>query len=342
MAFPVQRSYADVIMQGFGHVGNAIDENRRRADALARQQQEADWKEQDYARQLGLDEYQKSQDTIANQQRNRQIAVQESQANDPYEVGNSLVQRGTYKELYRGPDSALNVYREPPRFEIDPATGRQRPVAGGPMDPAYIAEAAKARGQATRQRTLPQTAVDKISGAGEGLINQNRLSDTFQDQYAGWGSPAVGNAANAVTRYTGIGDDEGANWWQDYQRQKNIVRNQLFGSALTVTEKAEFERSDINPGMQPEIIKENLKRQKAAAARAAKKLAGAYLSQGYNPEVIEANIGMSLEDLGLAAPGGAEEPPPDIDSNDTPIGATATNPETGERVRFDGTNWVPY
>lgn len=173
---------------------------------------------------------------------------------------------------------------------------------GGPADPAVIKAQSEARGAGTRPRILPQATVSAISSAGEGVVNMDRLVGGFQDNYGGYGAAWVGNARNWVARSFGADQSatDAANWWQDYQRHKNVVRNQLFGSALTATEKSEFERADINPGMRPEVIKKNLELQQAAAKRAAKKIAGAYIKQGIPEDVIEATIGVPLGDLGIS------------------------------------------
>ncbi len=150
-------------------------------------------------------------------------------------------------------------------------------------------------------RPLPSSAINNLASTGEAATNQGRLSDTFKNEYAG--QPIAGNAWNWVGRTFGGDSAPQAEWWQDYQSQKNVVRNKLFGSALTAQEKGEFEKADINPGMSPDVIRTNLTRQNAAATRAARKLATAYSSQGYSREVIEGALGIPLGDLGVQAPG---------------------------------------
>lgn len=150
-------------------------------------------------------------------------------------------------------------------------------------------------------RPLPSSAINNLASTGEAATNQGRLSDTFKNEYAG--QPIAGNAWNWVGRTFGGDSAPQAEWWQDYQSQKNVVRNKLFGSALTAQEKGEFEKADINPGMSPDVIRANLTRQNAAATRAARKLATAYSSQGYSRDVIEGALGIPLGDLGVQAPG---------------------------------------
>ncbi len=76
----------------------------------------------------------------------------------------------------------------------------------------------------------------------------------FDDNFAG--QPlGLGELRNSIGRTFGGGPQQQAEWWQDYQTKKNITRNNLFGSALTATEKGEFEKADINPSMDPKVIR---------------------------------------------------------------------------------------
>lgn len=152
-------------------------------------------------------------------------------------------------------------------------------------------------------RPLPQNAINALTEAGSTYEDFRRLSGSFDDGYGGFISDTAGNAANWSGRnLPGTGFAESAQWWQDYQNQKNIVRNKLFGSALTATEKGEFDKANITPGMQPTTIRANLQLQHDAALRAAKKLAQVQVLQGYSPDVIEAAIGLPLGDIGVDVP----------------------------------------
>jgi len=179
------------------------------------------------------------------------------------------------------------------------ANGTAEFIPGGPADPAVIEQQARARGEARAGRPLPQTAINKLTESGATFEDFRRLGSTFQDRYAGSTAEWVGSAENWLGRNTPFGDADQAQFWQDYQNQKNLIRNQLFGSALTATEKAEFDRANINPGQTPETIRRNVERQTTAAQRAARKLANVYIQQGYGADVIEAAIGLPLADLGL-------------------------------------------
>lgn len=176
-------------------------------------------------------------------------------------------------------------------------------IPGGPADPAVIGAVAQAKGEGRPPRPLPTSAVNDLVQNGAMASTIGQLNDTFKPDYAG--QPVIGEAANLWGRTFGGSAAPQAEWWQNYQGQKNLVRNKLFGSALTAPEKSEFEKADISPGMSPQVIQANLARQKEVATRAAQKLARAYLSQGYSTEVIEGALGIPLGNLGITTPGEA-------------------------------------
>lgn len=142
--------------------------------------------------------------------------------------------------------------------------------------------ASKAGGGEKPGKTLPFGAIDKLSkkeGVRDAYID---LADSFKDEFSG--NPAIAGLENLGGRFlpgvTGKGDQ--ANWWQNYQEQTNLVRNQLFGSALTATEKASFDAQNIVPGMDAGEIKRRLAQQTAIADKAYSKLVKATKDSGYD------------------------------------------------------------
>lgn len=171
---------------------------------------------------------------------------------------------------------------------------------GGPADPKVLTAAKKAQEEGKPQgKPLPTKERESLEAAGGSFSDFTRLSQTFKPDYGGYKVSALGEAAMTATRYTGLGNKDAADWWSDYQAKKNVIRNKLFGSALTATEKGEFDKANITPGMTPEIIEAYLERQRDAASRAAYKLANYHIASGRNPEEVEAAVGVSLGDIGL-------------------------------------------
>lgn len=189
---------------------------------------------------------------------------------------------------------------------------RFEPIPGGPADTATIAAQAAAKASArpaAPPKPLPQNAVKALSDAGESFGDLTRIAGSFQPAYGGWKVGKLGEAANQIARTTGIGNTEAADWWSDYAQKRNVVRNKLFGSALTAQEKAEFEKADITPGMTPDAIQKVLARQQAAALGAARKLAAYHVKTGRDPAEIEAAMGVGLDELGVTAGGGSGNAP---------------------------------
>jgi hypothetical protein len=180
----------------------------------------------------------------------------------------------------------------PEGFQRSPEGGLV-PISGGPRDPAYIASAS-----AAKPRQMSVTDITKLSEEGGKFADLTRFGETFKDDYAG--RPIIGEARNWVGRNlpSSMVDPaaaESASWWQGYDRFKNVVRNELFGSALTAPERAAFEKADIGPGMSPEIIRKNLAIQKQVVENAMRRKADAMTSAGYSPDVVSKAYGVQLD-----------------------------------------------
>ena len=177
-------------------------------------------------------------------------------------------------------------------------------IPGGPTDPAVKAATAPP----PKPRAMSRPTINDLSAAGQSVTDLNRLNEGWNPEYGGYKSQWWGDFNNWLGRIgVGIGvggknlgaSEDAALFWQDYQTYKNKVRHDLFGSALTATERAEFDKAVINPGMSPDVIEKNLVRQQELARQAAAKIANTYLMQGIPPAQIEAALGVPLADLGL-------------------------------------------
>lgn len=195
----------------------------------------------------------------------------------------------------------------------------QQPGAGAPMAGApQAAPAAPAAGQPPIPAPAPITqvlpsggSITTMPGAGKPLSDSARLElkkvadpalamdalvGGFKDSYGGFGRAVFGDLDNAYKRT--VGDDTGqAQFWQQYDSFANLVRNQLFGSALSPGEAANFDKAMVNPGMAPGEIKKNLARQREIMMGAVSRLAHSAVAGGTNPAAIEPLIGMRIGDL---------------------------------------------
>ena len=197
-------------------------------------------------------------------------------------------------------ERALSGGKVPAGFEPNPAGGL-RPVSGGPQDPAYIASTNEAK---TKPRNMSISDIGKLSEEGGKFSQVAGFGETFKPEYAGYKMNAVGQAANLAGRnlpeaVVGKSVADGASWWQNYDRYKNVIRNDLFGSALTATEKAAFEAADITPGMDPAQIQKNLARQKSIIEGNIKNKAGAMVEAGYDPVTVGKSYGIDLGKMGI-------------------------------------------
>lgn len=134
----------------------------------------------------------------------------------------------------------------------------------------------------TKMRELAATA-DALDTATGG----------FKDNFGGYGSAMLGNAELAFKARIS-GDTSGADWWRVYQAQKNIIRNDLFGAALTATEKAEFEKADIDPGLRPDVIRKNLQTRAKLTMTAVERTGRSMLAGGINAKEVEEIVGPTV------------------------------------------------
>ena len=204
--------------------------------------------------------------------------------------------------------------KTPTGFESD-GQGGYRPIAGGPADPSYLRAKGEAENAAAKPRQLSISDITKLSEEGTKFSNLSGFSDTFKPEYAG--RTILGDAANVAGRnlpeaVVGKTIADGASWWQGYDRYKNVVRNELFGSALTAQEKAAFEQADINPRMDPAQIQKNLATQKRTAEIGLRRKANAMIQSGYNADVVSKAYGVDISAPQQSQPQSAAPVPPKV------------------------------
>lgn len=218
------------------------------------------------------------------------------------------------------------------------ADGKLEPIPGGPADIG---------------KALPGPAVKELGGAGTAVENTQRLLRSFKDEYGG--KTVLGDLSNTSKRI--LGDDTGqAQWWQDLEAQQNVTRHELFGSALTSTELAAWNKTSITPRMDSAQIRENLTRRAEIEARAASKLARSYEAAGYNKAQIRELLGGAAQYLDKPAPPvnpagpkadtkAGPKPPAagtTFDSMPDPakFGGRSIRSDDGTVYRSDGKKWV--
>ena len=221
-----------------------------------------------------------------------------------------------------------------PGWEKTPAG--LRPIPGGKADPAYVRSLNEAQ---AKPRDFNYGDISKLTEEGAKFSAVNGFIQNFKPEYV---KPfGLGAARNYLARTlpSAITEDTAraaASYWQNYDRYKNVVRNDLFGSALTLTEQAAFEKADINPSMNPDVIKTNLAEQQRILQAAMKKKAASLIASKFNPQAISEAYGVPLQELGVTQggqSGGAPRPGP----QDVP---TWTDPATNKTYKI--INGVPH
>ena len=248
----------------------------------------------------GLRAQERAREAAAEKARSRAVVNQTydylvSKGVDPVEARTAIGNPAIAQEMLKRTMGLNATGSSVPRGYRQNATGLE-PIPGGPADPATIAAQSKSRG---RGRQFSVGDISKLADEGGKYQSLMLFKDGFNDKFAGY-APYTGDAALALGRIGWSGQDtaDAATWWQEYDRYKNEVRNDLFGSALTATEKAAFEKADINPTMSPDAIKKNLEIQQGAIRRSIGKKARAMVKAGYGAEPIAEAYGITVDEIG--------------------------------------------
>jgi len=321
---PDYMSAAGNILAGGGDTDTALTLAR-----LAEAQNERNWQHnQPHYMDIGGSLYDTNSPAFRQSSTGRTTAQPQPQT-DPADFGNS--QQPPDQPDYQPPDQSapdqtvqaepqpiIRGPKKPPqrRTDID-AEGNTVTTEAGPDGVWRVVSGPKKT--TPKARSLSNAAVDDLTEAGQAAQDINRLHDTWSDNYAGYGiGGEVANTAGKLIPGSKYADQ--AQWWQDYQTRKNDLRHSKFGASLTPGEKSEFAKADIDPNMQPTVIKANLDRQQKILNGAAKRLAKIWIKQGYNADAISTAVGFTPEDLGVAPQVNTDEPVPGSTENAAPAG----------------------
>lgn len=219
---------------------------------------------------------------------------------------------------------------------------------------AATANRAMTLGEQRRHNLASEAAANRRAGAmesgkGEGralsegavkaLEPNKALSDrlgnllaTFEDDFAG---NLVGGIENAIGKLggenVGITTKGQTDFWQNYQDFVNRVRKELFGSALTATEKGEFEKAMVAPSSAPSVIKTNIGRQKEIIDAALNRRADTYKAGGFNGAQIDIYRPVQQAPGGGGQPTGPKKITNDAEFDALPKGADFIGPDGVKR-----------
>lgn len=135
-------------------------------------------------------------------------------------------------------------------------------------------------------KPLPDNAAKRVEGdVGQYSTLSSALS-TFKDDFAG--NTMTGDLENTVQGlYSGFGTEGQRNWWADFQRTDNAIRNDLFGATLTPSEQRSYENTTITPSMDPKIIRENLKKRSDIIESALDRRHRFLIANGYDKDAVD-------------------------------------------------------
>lgn len=158
-----------------------------------------------------------------------------------------------------------------------------------------------------KDRRLTVNDTLKLSEEGGKVARVREFGSTFDDKFGGFISDTLGETANWAGRnMPGASEDRkaAADWWQSYDRYKQVIRNELYGASLQPSEQAAFKAADVTPGMQPDRIRKNLDTQQKIAEGAMRRSGRAMIAAGYPPDVVSKAYGMPASEFEDDAPTG--------------------------------------
>ena len=146
------------------------------------------------------------------------------------------------------------------RMQFDPVRGGVVNLDTGEFKPVISPTGEPIGG---REKPLTSGEVNKITDIDTSLGTQKRLKETFDDKYAGYKLQMGGELANVIGSKFGGDNQAQAEWWASHAANDNIARNALFGASLTAGEQRAWEKTSINPGMSPAMIKNRMAEREA-------------------------------------------------------------------------------
>lgn len=129
--------------------------------------------------------------------------------------------------------------------------------------------------KATGAHKMSGTYITKLKKNMANAQTSNMLEESFKGAYGSTGIPMTGTirqwTVDNASAFAPQSWEDQMTWWKEFRRTENQLRNDIFGSALTATEKAAWRSATINENMTGEQIANHLgvRRELANAARAA-------------------------------------------------------------------------
>ena len=147
---------------------------------------------------------------------------------------------------------------------------------------------------------MSNTATEKFENAAQDINNLLDTIDNYRPEYQSiFPTRGLGNLENALASTTGIGDEDQATWWSTLKYLYELpTRNKLFGSALTNTEQAEWNRASPSPGDTAEVTQRKLRILKKIASDKGRKMYETGKAKRMPADYLEATLGGVMERVG--------------------------------------------
>lgn len=158
------------------------------------------------------------------------------------------------------------------RFASD---GNLEPIPGGPAERGIMGN------------SIPQSTYERANAEIGFFVTMQNALDSFEDDFGG---NLLGGVENTLQAYSPvpIGTPGQSEWWANFKGLDNQIRNDLFGSALTATEKKAYSDTTVEPGMNPEKIRDNLQRRRDILRGALNRRREFYIANGFKPDAVNA------------------------------------------------------
>jgi len=197
-----------------------------------------------------------------------------------------------------GPPKAQNSEqggKAPSGYRYTP-DGTLEPIPGGPADKAKV------------PRPISATQEEQMSKQFDIWSSLYRANTTWNPKYAG--NTVTGGLETTAQRLLGTGTPGQAEWWSDFRTTDNLIRNSMFGSALTDNEKKAYEATTISESTDPKIAADRLNKRGNIITGALRRRARALVANGHDINAVREMFGnepMIVDGLETALPGNRQQ-----------------------------------
>lgn len=222
--------------------------------APIRAEKAADKKENTLLVNQRYDEDRKARATLAAQQAANRVDLLRERLDRT--DANSLAARQLQRELA----TEQNALR---KYQIDAGIEK----ADADRDAKLEAAFAKAGGTRGGVKGLSATQLKEVAGFQDAAERQVGFESSFKDDYVGPKAYVAAEVGGTV-----LTNDPKANeiaqWWRDFRANDNVERHELFGSALTASEKAAWAKTTVTPLSNPAQVRDAIAKRRELAEKA--------------------------------------------------------------------------